>query len=321
MQVDDFDLFDSDDTALSAAVLTQKSLIDTQERLGSMLDVMPMGLLIHTEQGILFANQEVCRLLKADKARLLGQHLLDFIRASDLDKVSAQFRSSFLGGTETMEQETVVERQDGSQRLVKLISGRLPWEGNTVIQILLQDITDQKRAENSLRQLTITDELTGAYNRRHAFYEAALYIEGEARGNVPLSVILIDIDHFKDVNDTYGHATGDVALKELTNVANVFIPTVPGTDSAMFARIGGEEFLLLLPGIELDGAMKIAESFRKAIEQLRIPLDEGMLRFNISSGVAMFRAADKTFDGVLSRADAALYEAKSTGRNRVCRAD
>ena len=162
---------------------------------------------------------------------------------------------------EPLEQECLINRPDGTQRAIKLVTGRLPWDGNPVIQIIMQDVTDQKRAEHSLRQLTITDELTGAYNRRHLLYESALYM-GEESAFIPLSVALVDIDHFKRINDTYGHASGDIALKELTLLANRFIPTIRGTDSAIFARIGGEEFVLLLPGLSVAEAVEVAERFR-----------------------------------------------------------
>src|SRR5690606_19545318 len=99
ISVDDFDLFKSDDDGLGAAVLTQQSLIDTQERLGAMLDVMPIGLLIHTEQGILFANRAACDLLRMTKERLVGQHLLDYMREADVPKLADQFRNSFAGET------------------------------------------------------------------------------------------------------------------------------------------------------------------------------------------------------------------------------
>lgn len=236
----DFDLFEEDVESQRSATLTQQSLLDTQHQLGAMLDVMPIGLLIHTEQGVLFANQEACRLLTVTKLEILGRHLLDYARASDIQKIADQLRTSFQGEGKTFEQETVLERSDGSQRLVKLISGRLPWDGNPVIQVLFQDITDQKRAELSMRQLTITDELTGAYNRRHANYEAALYIGADAATRVPLSVVMIDIDHFKRVNDTYGHLVGDIALQRLAGLAHEFVPTIEGTDSALFARLGGK---------------------------------------------------------------------------------
>jgi diguanylate cyclase (GGDEF)-like protein/PAS domain S-box-containing protein len=311
--LDDFDLFKSDDEGLGAAVLTQKSLIDTQERLGAMLDVMPIGLLIHTQQGILFANRAACLLLGVEPKRLLGQHMLDYVRQADLGPVSEQIEASFGGATQTFELEAVLEVKSRPARLVHLISSRLPWPGNPVIQVLIQDITDQKRAENSLRQLTITDELTGAYNRRHAFYEAALYV-GQS---VPLSVVLVDIDHFKHINDTFGHSAGDAALQRLTQLANSILPTIKGTDSAIFARIGGEEFVMLLPGLEAAGAQLAAEQFRLAVKDMVIDVPEGRLTFTVSAGVASFRPEDRDFAGLLSRADVALYEAKGAGRNRV----
>lgn len=219
-----------------------------------------------------------------------------------------------------VDREGVLVRPDGTERLVRLISGRLPWEGNPVIQILLQDITDQKRAEQSLRQMTITDELTGAYNRRHAFYEAALYIESELSRRIPLSVILLDIDHFKRINDTYGHGVGDLVLKELTRLVHGLLPMLREANSAIFARIGGEEFVVLLPGLALDASLLIAERLRTAIEALRVRSEAAAISFTVSMGVAAYRHSDKNLDGLLARCDTALYEAKTAGRNRVCAA-
>ncbi|MEO6394922.1 MAG: GGDEF domain-containing protein [Devosia sp.] len=313
----DFDLFEPDD-ALSAAVLTQKSLVDTQDRLGVMLDIMPIGLLIHTEQGILFANQAACKLLKEERARLIGQHLLDFVRTSEFERVQGQFQASFQGTGGVLQTEAVLGQNEGAQRLVRLITGKLPWEGNPVIQVLLEDITDQKRAENSLRQQTITDELTGAYNRRHAFYEGGLHVESHKQRKIPFSVAMIDIDHFKRVNDTYGHAVGDKALKHLTKLANEALPLIPNTDSAIFARLGGEEFVVLLPGLEMEPAAVAAENLRRAVEATSVPLDGSEpLRFTVSMGLASLGEVEEDFAALLSRADEALYEAKGAGRNRV----
>ncbi|WP_051332246.1 sensor domain-containing diguanylate cyclase [Cucumibacter marinus] len=317
--MDNFDFFDEDASGISTAILTQKSLVDTEDKLGSMLDVMPIGLLFHTEQGILYANREACRLLAVTKSGLFGQHLMDFVRDGEVDKTSSEFRAAFLGEGETCEHESVIRGQDGKERLVKIIAGKLPWEGTPVIQVLFQDITDQKRAENSLRKLTITDELTGAYNRRHVFYEAELYIGDDGKNSVPLSVILTDIDHFKAINDNYGHAVGDIALREITRHAQHFVPTLSGADSALFARVGGEEFLILLPGFEIEAAERVAEQFRRGVGGLEIPLpcSDTPLGFTVSSGVAEYRTNDRNLDGLLSRADKALYAAKSEGRNRV----
>jgi diguanylate cyclase len=317
MPVEEFDLFDAESAGNGPAELTQQSLIDTQQRLGSMLDVLPVGLLIHTEQGILFANREACSLLRRAKATLTGQHLLDFVNAEDAPGIAENFRAAFASDGQTLASECVLRRDDGSQRLASVILGRLPWPGNPVVQVLFQDITDQKRAEASLRQLTITDELTGAYNRRHATYEAELYIDQFASTQIPLSVVMIDIDHFKRINDAHGHIVGDLALIGLTKLANEILPTLRDTDSSIFARIGGEEFVMLLPGVVLERAAKIAEGFRLSVAALKVATVAGPISFTASMGVASYTPQDENFTRLLARADAALYEAKGAGRNRV----
>lgn len=318
--MEDFDLFNDDVSDISTVVQTQKSLVDTEQRLGLMLDAMPIGLLFHTEQGVLYSNREACRLLKTSKSQLIGQHFLDHIRETELEKTAELLSNAFKDNEEVKDLESVVQCSDGTELLVKVIVGKLPWEGTPVIQLLFQDITAQKRAEHSLRKLSITDELTGAYNRRHLMYEAELYIDPEA--TKLLSVALIDIDHFKSVNDVHGHAVGDLALKDLTKMAHGLVPTIGGTDSAMFARIGGEEFLLLLPGIDLKATEREAEHFRSSVKRLRIATEDGdMISLSVSIGIATYRASDKNIDGFLSRVDKALYQAKHSGRDRVCIAE
>ncbi len=314
-----FDFFEDDETA-HAAELTQRTLIDTQERMGMMLDFMPMGLLIHTRQGIIFANQEACRQLRITQQQAIGHHFLDFVDPAEVPPVMEQINRSF-SDEETMQtRETRLSHKDGDL-YIKLISCRLPWQGNPVVQILLQDVTDLKRTEQKLRHMAITDELTGAFNRRHAFYEAALYVDPERDSAVDLSAILIDVDHFKRINDTHGHHAGDQVLVALARTANELVGAEPCSDSAMFARIGGEEFLVLLPGVGLERARTIAERLRKAIEGLAVATPEGKLRVTVSMGVGSFRRADRTFEGLLSRCDGALYAAKAAGRNRVVLAD
>ena len=128
--------------------------------------------------------------------------------------------------------------------------------------------------------------------------------------------MLLDIDHFKRINDVYGHVAGDQALVSITRVANETISSAAGSD-AMFARIGGEEFLLLLPGVALRDAAAVAEKLRRAIEATEIDSPAGRFSCTGSMGVAQFDAADGSFDGLLLRCDAALYEAKGRGRNCV----
>jgi len=318
--MEDFDLFADDVDEINTIVKTQQSLFDTEQRLGAMLDAMPIGLFFHTQQGVLYANDEACRLVRAKKEELVGRHFLDYIREAEFGDANELLQSAFQASNKAVEAESVISCPDGKDKLIKITASRLPWDGTPVIQILFQDITVQKRAEQSLRKLSITDELTGAYNRRHAFYEADSYLQQPDMPSV--SVALLDVDHFKAVNDNYGHGIGDLVLKEITRLANEFVPTIANCKSAMFSRIGGEEFLFLLPGLERAAAAGVAEEFRKALSRLTVAAENGdLLKISASFGVAECYPLEHSIDRLLARADAALYRAKDEGRDRVCLAD
>lgn len=282
---------------------------------------MPIGLLVHTEQGIVFANRQASAFLQSSSTQLRGHHLLDYAAIADVDAVANAFRLTFADPDATSELDCAINRPDGTSRLMKVITSALPWPGHPVIQVLMQDITDQKKAEVSLRQMTITDELTGAYNRRHALYEASLYLESAAAGGVPISVAMIDIDHFKRVNDTYGHDAGDLVLKALTRLAHEFLATNTMLDSPIFARFGGEEFLFLLPGASAQTCFSLSDSFRLAVEALNIALPGASLSITVSTGTATYHKGDLGIDALLKRADTALYVAKAEGRNCVVHSD
>lgn len=316
-----FDLFEEEFQGLDEARLTQQSLVDTQERMGAVLEALPVGLLIHTQQGIIYSNRQAAELLQASSAALSGQHLLDHVAPEDGEVVQAAFAKAFDSGVSTLAAEGAIDRPDGSRRVAHIILGRLPWAGNPVLQVILQDVTDQKHAEASLRQLTITDELTGAYNRRHAFYEAGLYIDQAEETAPPFSVVMVDIDHFKRINDTFGHGAGDAALIGLTRLFQGLLPSFRDSDSAMLARIGGEEFIVLLPGVQRGRAADIAERLRRALASLKVETLTGTIGLTASMGVATYDPSDGNFDALLNRADEALYAAKQAGRNQVISAE
>ncbi len=313
MQALSFFEFEDDDAAFDAARQTHQTLIDTQERMGMMLDVMPMGLLIHTEQGILFANREARRMLEVSGEAAVGQHLLDFVAESQFGAVRAQFEASFQT-SEMHRQETRLTHSDGEDLHIKLISCKLPWNGNPVIQVLLQDITDLKKTESKLRLLSERDPLTGTYNRRFALHKAdALLSAPDAK---PVGVLLFDADFFKVVNDTYGHAAGDAALIAVAEIGTELTNSYPGDLQAPFCRFGGEEFLALLPDCDLDRAREFADQMRRRIEQRRITGPGYDFSLTASVGVCIARPGCN-FDAALARADKALYAAKAAGRNRV----
>ncbi|WP_158693557.1 sensor domain-containing diguanylate cyclase [Neorhizobium alkalisoli] len=308
---------DEDHEALEAAELTKQTLVDTQERMGIMLDLMPMGLLIHTRQGIIFGNQEAARLLQVPQEEVVGKHFLDFL-TTHAEEAAKQMEEAFDGRISVEPTEAEVRTATGQARTIKLIAGALPWEGNPVVQLLLQDITDLKSIQDRLHFLAVTDELTGAFNRRHAFTIGHALFNGPeaAAGKVALAVL--DVDHFKRVNDTYGHSAGDAALKTLTQSIQEIIAAETACEMT-FARVGGEEFMLLFAATEPDRVFEICERVRREIEQRPVLSMAGTFRITVSIGVALKNEKDNSFDVLFSNADKALYAAKSAGRNRVCR--
>ncbi|MBI4713151.1 MAG: sensor domain-containing diguanylate cyclase [Planctomycetes bacterium] len=159
----------------------------------------------------------------------------------------------------------------------------------------------------------ITDSLTGLFSKRHFFNELPVYFEIARRHNDPFSLVMIDIDHFKQVNDTYGHLTGDRALKE---VSDILRQTLRKTSTAY--RYGGEEIAVILPQTTKKDAFIFAERVRKKIEQHKFTTEsDERLKVTISLGIAEYTKQATDYKEIISRADAALYQAKHNGRNRT----
>ena len=181
-----------------------------------------------------------------------------------------------------------------------------------MVEALDQHIRQLQRERESFENLAFTDPLTGLYNRRMFLEIAKKKLNEAKRYSEPLSIIMLDIDHFKRINDTYGHDIGDVALKFL---ASILKNNVRASD--IIARWGGEEFIILLPKTELKQAYKVAEKIRRIVEMSTIELPDGeRLRFTISLGVSSF-AGYEDLEELIKQADIALYEAKRKGRNRT----
>jgi diguanylate cyclase (GGDEF)-like protein len=169
------------------------------------------------------------------------------------------------------------------------------------------------RLGRQLEVMASTDPLTGLLNRRVFMAEVSKEFERVKRYGGALAFVMLDIDHFKQVNDRYGHEVGD---RTLVSIAELLEALLRRPDIA--CRFGGEEFALLLPGTGQAGAMNVAEKLRDAIERLRLKNGEGGVRVTASFGVSCAGEADLTADEMISRADDSLYEAKRAGRNRVC---
>jgi diguanylate cyclase (GGDEF)-like protein len=173
------------------------------------------------------------------------------------------------------------------------------------------------QANAQLSQLALRDGLTGAYNRRHFNQMLGEEWRRAKRSKQPLSLIMIDVDHFKSLNDRYGHPTGDAVLRAIVRSLTTSLRR-PGD---LLARYGGEEFAVILAGVDLEGALVVAEHMRASVEERQIPnYDQDTLRVvTLSIGVVTEQAAEEgSPQGMLDRVDAALYRAKSEGRNRIC---
>jgi len=200
----------------------------------------------------------------------------------------------------------------------------IPWiDGRLVRLEIASDITDRKKIEDELKaskskyeKLARTDELTGIINRRGFFEEGIKLCNLARRFNHSTSIIMLDIDYFKQVNDKYGHSLGDTALVQFVQTIQKNIREVD-----VFARLGGEEFAIILPETDKNGAVKIAEKLCAKISAMVISSNAAPFSITCSFGVTTFRCATTSFEDALSDADKALYQAKSDGRNRVIYGD
>lgn len=174
------------------------------------------------------------------------------------------------------------------------------------------------RQRERMRRLANVDPLTGIHNRRHFMETGAGEFARARRSKHPLSVLMIDIDEFKGINDRWGHATGDAVIQALAQSLAVLV-----RQQDFAARLGGEEFSVILPETDLRAAAAIAERLRASIEAIQsVAAEDGsVVRFTASLGAAAMRADDPSFEAVQGRADKALYQAKASGRNRVVSSD
>ncbi|MEW6165619.1 MAG: diguanylate cyclase [Pseudomonadota bacterium] len=175
-------------------------------------------------------------------------------------------------------------------------------------------VLEAKRLMEHLRDNALRDAMTGLYNRRFLEEYVSALVAGSQRRKSAFSVLMLDLDFFKQVNDTHGHEAGDKVIKTL---ADILQRNVRSSDMAV--RYGGEEFLIVLVDTGVEHAMKVAEKIRGEVEGTKIPLPGGMLQKTISIGVAEYPSDSDTFWQVVKFADVALYQAKSSGRNRVVR--
>ncbi|HBY08006.1 MAG TPA: hypothetical protein DEH22_09570, partial [Chloroflexi bacterium] len=177
---------------------------------------------------------------------------------------------------------------------------------------LQQEIEERKRIEAQLQELAITDPLTRLYNRRHFFELAKQEFARTRRYQSELAVIMLDLDHFKQVNDRYGHLIGDLVLQTFAGHVQACI-----RETDILARYGGEEFIILLPQTSFGNSQNLAERLRQIIATQPIVTNDYSISITLSIGISNLLEDDTDIDMLISRADQALYTAKNSGRNQV----
>lgn len=211
-------------------------------------------------------------------------------------------------------QERWCESKQGRRYAAQILVAVLREDNGEIAgySVVIRDVSERKISSDELTRLLTTDHLTGAVNRAHFYKLAEKELARARRLGKPLSFVMIDADHFKRINDTAGHQTGDLVLTKIVQGAKASLRSID-----VMARLGGEEFCLMLPGTSREEALVIAERVRATIAEAEIDTGTGQIRVTVSAGIASVTEATSCVNDLLAVADKALYAAKTAGRNCV----
>ncbi len=236
-------------------------------------------------------------------------YIFDKSSKEEIYRVINAMKDLAKGGRSVLLKQTQKKDEMAQMYMAYEITRQELLKGDLYTQLYL----NQKEIENKkLEKMASIDSLTGCVNRRKFEELSNLELERSLRYKNDLSFLMLDIDHFKAVNDTYGHAIGDEVLKHFSSVC---LEMARGLD--VVARVGGEEFVVMLPQTNSGGAFIFAERFREKIYNSTLTFDARVLKYSVSIGIAILSEKDDTVKEILERADRALYKAKDTGRNRT----
>lgn len=303
-------------TDRTEAVLHQRDLYRRGERMRAIVECLPnSGIFTISRHGRVDGwNQSAETITGLCASEVLGAPFADLLEMVGIDaEPDAQIlqRSRDAGWTEF--ECWVRRRQGGSFWCNSLITTLYTAEGHfDGFSIVARDMTERKASERELRRLAETDPLTEVYNRRSFLDLAQSALSAADKRNSPCAFAMLDIDHFKHLNDAHGHAAGDRALKEFVRCIRLSL-----RKSDLFGRIGGEEFGVFLDDIEPASADALLDRMRMAVESRTFRYQDKPLRFTVSIGMAMARGGGEALEEIMSRADEALYTAKQNGRNKV----
>ncbi|WP_445367002.1 diguanylate cyclase [Methylomonas sp. BW4-1] len=259
-----------------------------------------------------FVNNTACQVLGYSREELLTFSVMDIDKDLTAENWPAHWQEVKQKGA--LKMEAIHRCKDGREIPVEVAANYLVFEGLEYNCAFVRDISERKALQAELERQARIDYLTGIANRRYFMEQGEAELARSDRYGNPLSVLMLDIDYFKAVNDNYGHAAGDQALQKLGCILVEVLREIdiPG-------RMGGEEFAILLPETGLLKALEVAERLRSVVAGSVIPVESGFeLQFTVSIGVATLTDKNSSIGDLLNLADKGLYQAKHSGRNKVC---
>lgn len=290
---------------LEDKVREQKELLD------AVLDnVDALVYMKDANRRFLYANQHVATVFGHPVEQIVGRLDTDLMPREVADRFWAQDQRIFASGQRQTSEESLVDAAGRQRHYWSVIVPCARPDGTPAVIGLSTDITELHELKEELQRQTRTDSLTGIANRRSFYERGEQEFARSRRQGVPLSLVAIDLDHFKHINDDFGHPVGDRVLQHFAACCQQTL-----RDEDLCARTGGEEFCLLLPGIDAAAAHAVAERVRALTNACAVDMEHPALHISASFGVTSLVPADPCFETLLSRADHALYAAKQQGRN------
>ena len=289
-----------------------------ERQLATILDSLP-GMAyrcLYDEHWTLLSASKGCRELTGyEPDELINNKVISFAKliAGGIDEATLQAVDLAIGNAELFSIEYSLVRKDGTRIWVWECGRSVEGEGELVLEGIVLDISDRKALENELSEMAARDPLTGLLNRREMARLLDEEIVRATRYGRNLALLWVDFDHFKNINDLYGHAAGDSVLKA---VSALLAESVRSVDSV--GRFGGEEFVILLPEMDRREALETAERLRGLVSDTPQPLGNGnTVAMTVSIGVSVFPDHGESADTLCAAADRAMYQAKADGRNQV----
>ena len=288
----------------------EEALRESEERFRTTLENLPGAVFTHDLEGnILLVNRATCRQTGYSREELLQMQVADIDPNAPVREDIVSIWQNGKPGQSSMVESTHT-RKDGSEYPAEIFINAITIGGKPAILAIAFDISERKEAEERLRFLATIDELTHMWNRRRFTQATRNELERARRYQEIFSLLMLDIDHFKVINDTYGHGAGDEVLRHISYLIRQSLRQVD-----MPGRFGGEEFAIILPHTHLDAAYMTAERLRQSIEGNPAVYNGIEIAFTVSIGVTTYQDGIENEDAIYKLADDALYEAKRQGRN------